>query len=202
MTEALQKILTFLIGALLLMVVSGVLGGIIGYNRGNAHCEELPLSDTVVIHTTDTVTLVEPRDTLISVIWKPYPVAVHDTTWIVKHTTDSIFISLPYEHRYWQAKDTLEIWHSGIESRIDSAKIYNRHTTELIKQPYEVVKMPLLTLDAGVAAFYQYDQVFPCAVAEMRYNASKTTFSAFGAIDHRKRWMVGGSVTYRMNIIK
>lgn len=199
MNEALQKILTFLIGALLLMVVSGILGGIIGYNRGARHCGELPPADTVVVTKIDTVTLVgEKIDSVIRYVSRPYPVAVHDT--IIKG--DTLYVNLPYEHRYWVAKDTLEIWHSGIESRIDSAKIYNRHTTEIIKQPYEVVKMPRLTADIGVAAFYYDKSINPFLVGEMRYNAPKTTFSAFGGIDHQGRWGAGASVTYRINIIK
>jgi hypothetical protein len=158
-----------------------------------------PVADTIRIERVDTVTLVgEKIDSVIRYVSRPYPVTVNDT--IIKG--DTMWVQLPYEHRYWVAKDTLEIWHSGIESRIDSAKIYNRHTTEIIHQPYKVVKMPRLTADVGVAAVYHEKQVYPYLVGEMRYNAPKTTLSAFGGIDHQGRWGAGASVTYRINIIK
>ena len=159
-------------------------------------------SDTITIMKVDTVTLVEPRDTLTRIVWKPYPVAVHDTTLIHHHTTDSIWISLPYEHRYYASPDTLEVWYSGVDPKIDSAKVYMHHTTEIVKQPYEVARMPRLTLDVGAVAFYSDKSINPCLVGEMRYNATKTTWSAYGAIDPQARWAAGVSVTYRMNLIK
>ena len=166
------------------------------------HQQEPISNDTITIMKIDTVTLVEPRDTLTRIVWKPYPVAVHDTTLIHHHTTDSIWISLPYEHRYMAKEDTLEVWYSGIDPKIDSANVYMHHTTEIIKQPYEVAKMPRLTLDVGAAAFYTDKSINPCLVGEMRYNATKTTWSAYGAINHEGKWGAGVGVTYRMNLIK
>lgn len=189
--------------ALELLLAAGLLLG--GFAAGwKIRGEKMPylVADTIRIEKVDTVTLVEPRDTLARIVWKPYPVAVHDTTLIHHHTTDSIWISLPYEHRYMAKEDTLEVWYSGIDPKIDSAKVYMHHTTEIIKQPYEVARMPRLTLGVGAAAFYSDKRVNPCFVGEMRYNAAKTTWSAYGAIDPQARWAAGVSVTYRMNIIK
>jgi hypothetical protein len=189
--------------ALALLLAAGLLLG--GFAAGwKIRGEKMPsiVADTIRIEKVDTVTLVEPRDTLTRIVWKPYPVAVHDTTLIHHHTTDSIWISLPYEHRYMAKEDTLEVWYSGIDPKIDSAKVYMRHTTEIVKQPYEVARMPRLTLDVGAAAFYSDKRVNPCLVGEMRYNATKTTWSAYGAIDPQARWAAGVSVTYRMNLIK
>jgi hypothetical protein len=159
-------------------------------------------NDTIRIERIDTVTLVGQRDTLIRYVWKPYPVAVHDTTLIHHHTTDSIWISLPYEHRYMAKEDTLEVWYSGIDPKIDSAKVYMHQTTEIVKQPYEVARMPRLTLDVGAAAFYSDKSINPCLVGEMRYNAAKTTWSAYGLVNHEGKWGAGVGVTYRMNLIK
>ena len=160
-------------------------------------------NDTIRIERVDTVTLVEPMvDTLIRFVDRLYPVAVHDTTLIHHHTTDSIWISLPYEHRYMAKEDTLEVWYSGIDPNIDSAKVYMHHTTEIVKQPYEVARMPRLTLDVGAAAFYTDNSINPCLVGEMRYNAPKTTWSAYGAVNHEGKWGAGVGVTYRLNLIK
>ena len=189
--------------ALALLLAAGLLLG--GFAAGwKIRGEKMSsmVADTIRIEKVDTVTLVEPRDTLTRIVWKPYPVAVHDTTLIHHHTTDSIWISLPYEHRYMAKEDTLEVWYSGIDPKIDSAKVYMHHTTEIVKQPYEVARMPRLTLDVGAAAFYSDKSINPCLVGEMRYNAPKTTWSAYGAIDPQARWAAGVSVTYRMNLIK
>ena len=189
--------------ALALLLAAGLLLG--GFAAGwslRGHQQEPIPSDTITIMKVDTVTLVGQRDTLTRIVWKPYPVAVHDTTLIHHHTTDSIWISLPYEHRYMAKEDTFEVWYSGIDPKIDSAKVYMHHTTEIVKQPYEVARMPRLTLDVGAAAFYSDKSINPCLVGEMRYNAPKTTWSAYGAIDPQARLAAGVSVTYRMNLIK
>ena len=189
--------------ALALLLAAGLLLG--GFAAGwKIRGEKMSsmVADTIRIEKVDTVTLVEQRDTLTRIVWKPYPVAVHDTTLIHHHTTDSIWISLPYEHRYMAKEDTFEVWYSGIDPKIDSAKVYMHHTTEIVKQPYEVARMPRLTLDVGAAAFYSDKSINPCLVGEMRYNAPKTTWSAYGAIDQQARWAAGVSVTYRMNLIK
>lgn len=196
-----KKVAIYIIAALLLMLVSGLLGGVIGYNKGKAQCEPIT-SDTIVIERIDTVTLVEPRDTLTRIVWKPYPVAVHDTTLITQHTTDSIFISLPYQYRYYSKPDTLDIWYSGVDPRIDSARVYMHHTTEIVNHIAEVSKMPRLTAELGAGAAYHENKVNPYAVAKMSYNTKHTTFSAFGAINHEGRWAAGGQITYRMNIIR
>ena len=189
--------------ALALLLAAGLLLG--GFAAGwKIRGEKMSsmVADTIRIEKVDTVTLVEPRDTLTRIVWKPYPVAVHDTTLIHHHTTDSIWISLPYEHRYMAKEDTLEVWYSGVDPKIDSAKVYMHHTTEIIKQPYEVAKMPRLTAEIGAAAFYSDKSINPCLVGEMRYNAKKTTWSAYGAVNHEGNWGAGVGVTYRLNIIK
>ena len=198
MTEKIKILLLAVLLAMGLMLASFFAGWKI---RGEKM--QPPVADTIRIERVDTVTLVEPMvDTLIRYVWKPYPVAVHDTTLIHHHTTDSIWISLPYEHRYMAKEDTLEVWYSGVDPKIDSAKVYMHHTTEIVKQPYEVAKMPRFTLDVGAGAFYHERQVFPYALGEMRYNAPRTTWSAYGAINHEGKWGAGVGVTYRLNIIK
>ena len=158
-----------------------------------------PVADTVRIERTDTVTLVEPRvDTLIRFVDRLHPVAVHDTLW----RNDTLFVTLPYEHRYYAQPDTLEVWYSGVDPKIDSATVYYHHTTEIVKQPYEVARMPRLTLGLGAAAFYCDKRVNPFLVGEMRYNAPKTTFTAFGAVNHEGRWGVGVGVAYRINLVE
>ena len=127
---------------------------------------------------------------------------MHDTTFVIHHTTDSIFVTLPYEHRHLHRPDTLDVWYSGVDARIDSATVYYHHTTEIIRQPYEVPKTPRVTLGVGVGAFYNEKQVNPYLLVEMRYNAPKTTFGTFAAIDQTGRWCAGASVSWRINIIK
>lgn len=187
-----------------LAILVALMGGVAGWcMRGNMRGEKkhpLPVADTVVITTTDTVTLVGPRDTLVRIAWKPYPVAVHDTTWITRHTTDSIFLMLPYEHRHLHRPDTLDVWYSGVDARIDSATVYYHHTTEVIRQPYEVPKMPRLTAGVGCGAIYAERRVNAYLFGEMRYNAKKSTFAASAAIDQNGRWCVGGEVGWRFTL--
>lgn len=155
--------------------------------------------DTTWFTITDTVTLVEPMiDTLIRIVNRPYPVAVVDTFW----HNDTMFVMLPYEHRHWSQPDTLDIWYSGVDPSIDSARVYMTHTTEIIRQKQDVYKMPRLTLDAGVGAMWHENRVNPYLLGELRYNAPKVTFAGFGGINHEGDWAAGLNVTYRFNIIK
>lgn len=185
-----------------LAILVALMGGVAGWCMRGEKKHPLPVADTVVITTTDTVTLVGPRDTLVRIAWKPYPVAIHDTTFITRHTTDSIFVMLPYEHRHLHRKDTLDVWYSGVDARIDSATVYYHHTTEIIRQPYQVAKMPRVTLGVGVGGFYHEKQVDAYLLGELLYNAPKTTFAAFGAINQEGQWGAGASVAYRINLIE
>lgn len=171
---------------------------------------EPPVADTITITKIDSVgiqgTAVRPdADSLIRIDSVPYPVPYPvpqyvDGETIVVH--DTIVVYLAMEHRLFSVEDTLDVWYSGIDPKIDSINLYYHHTTEIIKEIRDVYRMPRLTLDIGAGAFYHERQVFPYAVGEMRYNAAKTTFSAYGAIDHQGRWGAGAAVSYRLNLVR
>lgn len=160
-----------------------------------------PVADTVRIHTVDTLQIVEEiHDTTVLTYYKTIQVPL--TVVEVDTVVDSVRVTLPFERHFAKLEDVADVWYSGYDARIDSAVVYKHHTTEIVKQPYEVAKMPRLTLGLGAAAFYCDKRINPFIVGEMRYNAPKTTFTAFGGIDHEGRWGAGVGVTYRINLIK
>ena len=190
----------YVIAALLLMLVSGLLGGIVGYNRGKAGCQGME-PDTIVLHTTDTITLTkEIHDTTVLTYYKTIQVPL--TVVEVDTVVDSVRVTLPFERHFASLEDVANVWYSGYEARIDSAVVYNHHTTQIIKQPYEVSKMPSLTLDLGVGAMWHEKAVKPFAVGKLNLNRPHTAFTAFGAVNHEGDWAAGLTVTYRMNLIK
>ena len=194
MTEKIKILLLAVLLAMGLMLASFLAGWKIRSEK-----MQPPIADTIRIERVDTVTLVEPMvDTVIRFVNRLYPVAVHDTMW----RNDTMYVTLPYEHRYYSVPDTLDVWYSGVDPHIDSARVYEHHTTEIIRQPYEVAKMPRLTLDFGASAIYYEKQVFPFLIGEMRYNAKKTTWSAYGAVNQKGKFGVGIGVSYRFDIIK
>ena len=201
MTSRLKTILVAGIIAMAMMVAAFIAGWAL---RGaKKPPTPPPVADTTWFTLTDTVTLVGPRDSLTRIAWKPYPVAIHDTTLVIRHTTDSIFITLPYQHRHFSKPDTLDVWYSGVDARIDSATVYYHHTTEIVNHIADVSKMmPRLTAGVGCGAFYQEKRVNAYLYGEMRYNAPKTTWQVYGGINHEGQWAAGVSVTYRMNLIK
>lgn len=195
--------------AIVLALMLVFAGGVAGWKvRGEKM--QPPVADTTIIVTTDSLaiqgTAARPdADSLIRIDSVPYPVPVPypvyvDGETIVVH--DTIEVYLTREHRLFSVPDTCDIWYSGVDPKIDSINLYMHHTTQIIHQPYEVARMPRLTLDLGAAAFYNDKRVNPCLVGEMRYNAKHTTFSAFGAVNHEGKWGAGIGVTYRMNLIK
>ena len=199
--------------ALALLLAAGLLlGGFAAGWKIRGDKMQPPVADTITIVTTDSLaiqgTAVRPdADSLIRIDSVPYPVPIPypvpqyvDGETIIVH--DTIEVYLAREHRLFSVPDTCDIWYSGVDPKIDSINLYMHHTTEIIKQPYEVAKMPRLTLDLGAAAFYSDKSINPCLVCEMRYNAPKTTWSAYGAVNHEGKWGAGVGVTYRMNLIK
>lgn len=200
MEKGIKHVASLLFAALMLMLVSGILGGIIGYDKGVSHCGKLPMADTVVVHRIDSVFIESVPDTVTmeytKVVKVPIYVATTDTV------VDSVLVRLPFEQHRATLEDVADVWYSGYEARIDSAVVYRHHTTEIIKQPYEVYRMPRLTAELGAGAFYFENVVNPYAIGKIGYNAKHTTFSAFGAINHEGKWAAGGQITYRLNLIK
>lgn len=189
--------LTLMIALMAVAVVAAFfgLGMMVGYHRGMADCPTLVETDTIV--KTDTVVYNRfDTDTIVETRYVPLQVAVHDTL------VDSVWVTLPYERHFFSVPDTLDLWYGGVSARIDSLRIYPHETIVTNNYVKTERKDPLLGANLGIAALYHKKQVNPCLFAEMRYNARKTTFSAFGAIDHEGRWGAGLSVSYRIALIE
>jgi len=196
MTEKIKILLLAVLLAMGLMLASFFAGWKV---RGEKI--QPPVADTISIHTVDTLRIVEEiHDTTVLTYYKTIQVPL--TIVEVDTVVDSVRVTLPFERHFAKLEDVADVWYSGYEAKIDSAVVYKHTTTQIIHQPYEVVKMPRLTLGLGAAAFYCNKRVNPFLVGEMRYNAPKTTFTAFGGVNHEGKWGVGVGVTYRMNLIK
>lgn len=192
------------------VIMLGFVGGCSARGRYDKRHAPSLAADTITLHHTDTVTLVGPRDTLTRIVWKPYPVAVHDTTLIVHHTTDSFFIMLPYQHKHLSRPDTLDVWYSGIDPKVDSARVYMHHTTEIVNIPVVERRMPRLTMDVGagtaivggkVGEATQFS-VRPYGIARVSLNRPRATFSGWGRIDTQGAWGAGVDVSLRLDVVK
>lgn len=186
--------------ALLLAAMLTLVGFFAGWSfRG--HRQQPPVSDTIRIHTVDTFRLPAPHpDTVTSIVTRyvSVPVYVSDTDTI----REPVVVPLPFERRFARLEDVAEVWYSGFQPRIDSAVVYRHQLTEIVRQPYEVTRLPPLGIELGVAAFYAEKRVNPCLFAAMRYNAPRMAVTGFGAVDHQGRWAVGAGLSYRIDIIK
>lgn len=211
MSPKLKKILIAAGIALALMAIAFIAG----WNIRAGRCQELPVADTTVTHTVKPVTLVGDDDGHVdSIVYQSYPVPVpypvHDTTYITQHTTDTFYIMLPYQYKHLCRPDTLDVWYSGIDPKVDSARVYMHHTTEIITKPYEVVKMPPLTLELGVGTSIIGGKVGeatgfdlnPYGIGRLNLNTKHTTWSAYGMIDTKGRWGAGAEVSLRLNLMK
>ena len=173
------------------------LGAMIGYQRGVSSCRGEVVTDTVVVRDTVTIDLFH-TDTIVKTRLVPYTFTIHDTV----DRVDSVLVELPIESHHTHIEDTADIWYSGFAAMIDSVKIYNHTTTIMKTERVEVAKTPLLTLDMGAGAMYREKNINPYLVGEMRCNARKTTWGAYGAIDQHGKWGAGLNVTYRIDIIR
>lgn len=162
---------------------------------------QMPVADTVVIHTVDTLTVTERiRDTVTKTYYKTIQVPFSDVE--VDTGDDSVRVTLPYERHFAKLEDVADVWYSGYDAKIDSAVVYKHHTTEIVNHVIEANKMTRLTIDVGAGAMWHEQAVKPFAVGKLNLNRPHTTFTAFGAINPDGDWAAGLTVTYRMNLIK
>lgn len=159
--------------------------------------------DTVLLHITDTLRLVKTQqihdtvtNTIVQVVQVPMDAVDIDPS------VDSALVSLPFEQHFVSLDSVADIWFSGYKAQIDSAVVYKHTITHVIQQPFEVSKLPRVTLDVGVGAFYHSERVNPYLLGELCYNRPKATFSAYGVINHEGAWAAGLNVSYRLNLIK
>lgn len=207
MIDSFKTISFFLLAGLGLMAAGAAIGGLMGYDKGKRSCPECPgvsVDTTVTIDSADYPgTAVRPdADSLIFVDSAPYPVPNPQFDTIVEHDTTIIYVNLPYEHRLFEMDDTLKLWYSGVDPRIDSIKIYMRNSVVTNNVIRTESRMPRLTVELGAGALYTEKAVEPYLVGKVSYNARKTTFSGFGVIDNKGVWGAGVNVTYRFSVVK
>ena len=132
----------------LLMAVSFAFGWMTGERNANRY-DLKPVPDTTWFTITETKTIPSPPDTVTNTVTKYVPVTqyIHDTDTI----TDTITVPLPFEQHFANLDDVADVWYSGFQAQIDSAVVYKRTVTEIIRQPYEVKPPPnLVMLQAGI----------------------------------------------------
>ena len=161
-----------------------------------------PVTDTVVIHTVDTLTVTERiRDTVTKTYYKtiqvPFYVVEVDTD------VDSARVTLPFEQHHAQLEDVADVWVSGYMVNIDSARVYKTTITEIIRQPYEVTvpKNPLLTLDVGIGN-HEWKSLDPYVFARATINADKWKIEPYVGYTYSKQPMFGVSVSRSFTLIK
>ena len=136
-----------LLGALVLMLVAGILGGIIGYGHGKRSSAPKEVVKTDTIRTTDTIKLpAPPPDTVTLTKVKTVKVPLHDTVTLV----DSVWVDLPYEQHFARIDSVADVWYSGYDAKIDSATIY-KHQRTVVERHYitEPSKPNIIGIEAG-----------------------------------------------------
>lgn len=134
-------------GALLLMLVAGILGGIIGYGHGKRSVVPTEVVKTDTIRTTDTIKLpAPPPDTVTLTKVKTVKVPLHDTVTLV----DSVWVDLPFEQHFARLDSVADVWYSGYDAKIDSATIY-KHQRTIVERHYitQPAKPNIIAVEAG-----------------------------------------------------
>ena len=182
-----------------LAILVALMGGVAGWCMRGARIEP-PTTDTIRIHTIDTLRLASVPDTVTTTLTRyvSVPVYIRDTDTI----REPAMVPLPFEQHFARIGNVADVWFSGYQARLDSALAYEHHTTEIIHHLPDVRKMPRLTAGVGCGAIYTEKRVNAYLFGEMRYNAPKTTFGTFAAIDPTGQWCAGASVSYRFDLIR
>lgn len=106
-----------------LVAITALVSYLLGYSAHKAEQQQVTHTDTVVC--VDTVWRILPPDTITQVQWCTHH--VHDTAIVTMH--DSVFVVLPYEQHLLMLRDTLDLWYSGVDARVDSLRVYLRTTS-------------------------------------------------------------------------
>lgn len=159
-----------------------------------------PISDTIYIERTDTIRFASEVDfthKTEKVVETRY-VEVHDT--IVKDSI--VFMPIEITQKWYHEDSLCDVWVSGYEPNLDSLHLYQKHTTEIVNHFREVTKMPRFTAEVGLQGLYLQDRLVGSVGCEVRYNAPKMSYSAFGCYTTDKKAVVGVGVGYRFNLVK
>lgn len=188
-----------LVTFILALLLFAAAGGFVGYRIGRSGFTP-PEPDTVRIVTIDTFWVTTPPDTvtvtMVKYVRVPFYVTTTDTI------VDSILVPLTYEQHFARLDDVADVWYSGVDATIDSARTYHRTETVTITNTVVERKAPRLTADLGAGALWHNGAVNPYGLAVVRLHRLHTTFGAFGGIDPTGQWAAGLNVTYRIDLIK
>lgn len=192
-----------IVSLLLLVIVSGLLGGMIGYNRAKAKCQTQTgtVSDTTWFTLTEEIPVPSPPDTVTKFVTKEVLVPLADVE--IDTDVDSARVTLPFEQHHATLEDVAEVWYSGYQTKIDSAVVYRHVVTEIIKQPYEVTvaKEPVLTLDVGIGN-HQWQTLDPYVFAKATIKADRWKIEPYAGYSYTRQPMFGVSVSYSMVLIR
>lgn len=199
MTEKVKILLLALMLAAGLMLTSFFAGWSLRGSHEMKH-EVDPVPDTTWFTLTEEIPVPSPPDTVYKTEYKTVKVPLHDTIALV----DSVWVTLPFERHFSRLDSVADVWYSGYEAKIDSARVYKHTVVQVVTQNQVeyIYKMPRLTLDIGAGAMWHENTVKPYAIGKLTLNRPHTTFAAFGAINQHGEWGAGLNVTYRLNIVR
>ena len=129
----------------LLSFLAGMLEG--RTMRGSTPAEQTVSRDTIII--TDTVFVPSPSDTVVKTISKVVMVPVHTAANDIG--VDSVPVLLPFDQHFTRLGDVADVWYSGFQASIDSARIYNRYLTVIEKHHTQASPTPanIVAIEAG-----------------------------------------------------
>lgn len=156
----------------------------IGWSEGRRSVENDIVTDTVVVHHTDTVRL---TDVVHDTVTMTYTKTVHVPLVSVSHDTivDSVWVSLPYEQHFVQLDSVADVWYSGFDAKIDSAVVYKYMTTQIITQLVTDSRPNMIGASASIgdAALFYARRIGPVwlgASAGMTFDRQPTIRAGIG----------------------
>lgn len=191
-----NKNIIFSLVLAVMLVVAGFVAGWKTSQKALPPSQE-SLHDTIVM--VDTMSIIMPPDTItkteLKTVYVPQTniVVVNDSTYAVE---------LPYEQHHFSMLDTIDVWYSGYDSRIDSVKYYNRTTTIEI---HDIVEMPQpwFALYGGAGAdWFDGDFGYRMFLEAEATIWKKIKISADGGVavfDNKAKPYLGATLKYKLN---
>ena len=170
--------------AFVLMIAAVSFVGGCSWHAANTgkEAEHITVTDTTWFTITETKMIPSPPDTVIDVKWKVRKVLQYDTI----HTTDSVWVVLPFEQHFARLDSVADVWYSGFEAKIDSARVYKYTTTQVVNYHHHIIEANNMIganaglTDASLFYMHRFGKLWIGASAGYTYQGQPTARASLG----------------------
>ena len=169
----------------LMIAAFGFVGGC-SWHAANTRqeAEHITVTDTTWFTITETKMVPSPPDTVLKTIIKyvKVPFYICNTDTIV----EQVEVPLPFEQHFARLDSVADVWYSGFEAKIDSARVYKYTTTEVVNHYHHIIEANNMVganagfMDASLFYMHRFGKLWVGASAGYTYQGQPTARASLG----------------------